>query len=383
MSLWTNCVRRTYGALLVGVAPLLALSCASPLVLYSRHGEAEGWRLSRGGPECQGAHKNGPAPPLKRKWKLGTGAAVVAAPVLTGGAVVVGNLAGQLVAADEQEGRKRGSHRIDGAVASSAAAAGPYLVVAAQGTRHTLRALDLRTGKVRWKRDLGDIAASPTVVGSRAYVGTEAGTLFAFGVERGDTLWTFSAGDQIHGAAAVCDTLLCVGSVDRFVYALSAETGRQIWKGDVGAAVYGTPALWGGRAFVGAADGTLCCLDLREGTTRWRFEAEGPIYSSAAVGNGRVYVGCDDGGVYAVSAETGQQLWRFGTGGAVRASPVIAGDVVYVGSADGVFYALDAETGEALWRYRTGGPIEGGAAVSDVGVYVGSTDRSVYAFGSK
>ena len=373
----------TLGALFLWVLSLFIFSCMPSLILPDLEDKPGEWSRFRGDPACQGVYENGPRPPLTLMWKFGTRAAIVSAPILSGGSLFVGSLDNRIYALGPRNAWKQGTYHVDGAITSSPTVWGHHLYIGTQGERYTLKTLDLHTGKVLWKREIGDVAASPAVVQNRVCVGTQNGTFFAFDSACGDTLWTFAAGDQIHTSAALYDTILYLGSADHFLYALSVDTGRLIWKADVGTGIYATPALSQGRVYVGAADGQFHCFDGQDGTVYWTFKAGGPIYSSAAVVNHHIYWGSNDGGVYALSASTGELLWRFQTGGVVTASPVVTRDVLYVGSADRVFYALDARTGAELWRYETKGPIEASAALDDHGVYVGSTDRFLYAFGPK
>ena len=375
------CTSRKAVGLAVSVLALLLSSCLPSIVVPGLEVKPGQWNAFRGGPSCQAAHDDAPTPPLRLMWKHGAKGAIVSSPVIADSTILLASLGEDVVALGLADGAKQGALRAQGAGAASPALLGHTLFIASEGKRYTLVAVNLRRGKRQWRRELGDVSASPTGTQGVLLAGSHSGTVFALDADSGDTLWSFDTGDQIHGSVAVFDTVVYAPSTDHVLYAFSLSAGRRVWAVDLGAAVYTTPALSETAAFLGTADGTFYCLNRLDGTIRWRFKAEGPVYSSAALADQRVFFGCDDGAVYALWVETGDLLWKFQTDGPVPASPVVTRNAVYVGSGDGVFYALEAATGAELWRFETDGPIEASAALSELGVYVGSTDRCLYAFG--
>ncbi len=182
--------------------------------------------------------------------------------------------------------------------------------------------------------DSSTLDASPVVVGGVLYIGSIAGSLYAFDAA-GQTncsgaprvcapLWTGQTGGPIEGSVAVSRGVVYVGSGDGDLYAFDAAGQTNC---------SGTP---------------LVCAPLWTGTTG------GPMQfgASPAVANGLVYVGSGDSSLYAFDAagilncsgdpKSCSPLWTAPTGGSITSTPAVAGGVLYVGSNDGNLYAFDA-----------------------------------------
>jgi outer membrane protein assembly factor BamB len=191
-------------------------------------------------------------------------------------------------------------------------------------------AIDARTGKVRWARNIAQSESSP---------------LFSHGI-------------------------VYFGTTDGRVHAWNAKTGTERWNYNTGGPVKGSPALKNGRIFIGNYDtGNFFALNARTGAVIWEKGGHGNFYAGPSVVDGRVYVGNNDHRVYAFSARTGDELWHFSTGNYVYASPAVWRGIVLVGSYDHNFYAINGATGSERWSFPAGGPISGAASVIDGVVY--------------
>ena len=256
------------------------------------------------------------------------------------------------------------------------------------GTNHgRVLAIDARTGRVAWRRELGRcIAASPALGRGVVYVGLMgpapctgrdrrvAGLLVALDARTGRTLWSFRAG-VIESSPLVVGRLVYFGSWDHRVYAVDVRTHRARWVFATGGEVKGGVALAGGTVFAGSYDGHVYALDARTGRLRWSagsqqgLRGRGRFYATPTVAYGRVYVGATDGVVYSFGARSGRLLWARRTGGYVYAAAAVWRGTVYVGSFDHRFYALDAATGAVRWSFLGAHPIIGASTVLDGLVY--------------
>jgi outer membrane protein assembly factor BamB len=207
---------------------------------------------------------------------------------------------------------------------------------------------------VRWKRNLGASETSPTIVGSRLYIGTAEGNVYCLRASDGKTLWRYQVGGPVKGAITYDRGRVFFGSYDGNLYSLRATTGKLLWKASSG-------RDWSG--------------------------GHGHFYSTPAVAYSRVYVGSTDHIVYAFDERTGKLVWSHVTGSYVYASPVVWDRRVFIGSYDHVFYALDAATGKVVWTFQAAGPISGSAAVIDGVVYFSHLgppgERHTYALGTR
>lgn len=275
-------------------------------------------------------------------------------------------------------------------------------------------ALNKRNGKVRWRRDLGRLAASaPAYADGRIYVtilrrngGSKNGVVAALRAKDGAQLWSRPLPSRTESSPLVAGGRVYFGSEDGTVYALRASDGATVWRYKAAGAVKGAPALADGKLYFGDYGGRVHAVRERDGKRVWssttygaRFgTGSGQFYASPAVAFGRVYIGNTDSNVYSFSASSGKLAWRTGTGGYVYASAAVAQvpggrPTVYIGSYDARFYALDARSGKVRWRHKAPGRISGAATVVGDIVYFGDlksrtttglgarTGRKVFRFG--
>jgi outer membrane protein assembly factor BamB len=275
-------------------------------------------------------------------------------------------------------------------------------------------AISQRTGKVAWRRDMGQLAASaPAYAGGRIYVTilkrdrkTNAGRVAALRAKDGKTIWSKPLPSRSESSPLFVGGRIYFGSEDGTVYALRASDGGVVWRFKAAGAVKGALALAEGKLYFGDYAGVMYSIRQSSGKRVWSKAtrgahfgtSSGQFYASPAVAYGRVYIGNTDSNVYSFSAATGKLAWRTGTGGFVYASAAVAQvpggkPTVYVGSYDARFYALDAKTGKVRWKRKAPGRISGAATVIGDIVYFGdlqsrtttglgaNTGRTVFRFG--
>ena len=241
-----------------------------------------------------------------------------------------------------------------------------------------IHAIDPATGAERWRYysrrcgwsspALGDGLVFATFIGDSRCSPLRDGEIAALSAQTGRVRWRRTIG-QSESSPLFAHGTVYFGDTDGRVDALDAATGKQRWSYDTGAPVKASPALANGRLFVGNYAGDFYALDARTGKLLWQSSGHGHLYSGASVTDGRVYVGSVDGNVYAFSARSGKQLWSFGTGGYVYASPAVWRGIVLVGSYDDTFYAINGATGTLRWSFPAGAEITGAASVIDGVVY--------------
>lgn len=246
-----------------------------------------------------------------------------------------------------------------------------------------LYAMTRKTGKVRWKKKLGHLAASsPAVAHNTVYAvilergkGIKQGRAVALDAGTGKTRWSRKLPSRAESSPLLHRGTLYFGSENGTIFALRARDGSVRWTARARGAVKGGLAYDDGRLFFADYAGDVTALRARDGKRQWRtgtrgesFGRSGNFYATPAVAFGRVYVGNTDGGVYSFSAKDGRLAWRKETGGFVYSTAAVAqvpgtGPTVYVGSYDRRLYALDARTGRPRWSKDMGGRISGGVTV--------------------
>jgi outer membrane protein assembly factor BamB len=289
------------------------------------------------------------SPPLREAWSINTHALIEFPPAVAGGVAYVVNKYGDASAvrlADRKVlWKRRRDKRLSGPPTDVTAPVYHRGLVFFAYLDGRLVALDARSGRKRWERDLqAHLESSPLAIDGRLYLGDDETNLVSLRAADGRVLWQFNSPDAIKAS----------------------------------------PSFHHGRVFVADYEGAMFCLDADSGEVLWRTNTtklppfgEGGFYSSPAIAFGRVYAARDDGTVFAFEEDDGRVAWSFPTHDFVYGSPAVAKvpgtkPTVYIGSYDEHFYALDAHTGKQEWKFDVGGPVPGTATVIGHTVYTSS-----------
>jgi len=231
-----------------------------------------------------------------------------------------------------------------------------------------LLALDLKTWREKWSRNIEDyekIPRAPAVRASngRVYVGVKPNKIAAFDYESGTRVWNYETvlrTDPDKSPYLVADDgILLIGFDDGSIHALDVASGRQIWKFETGMSLPHAMLVKDGVAYVDVYE-TTYALDAQTGKKIWKtFSAD--LRTAFDASNGVLYIAQAFNSLRAVD-RNGRQLWQ-------RELPdmttkiVISEGVLYYGTYhDSVgldfssdksnFYAVDPQTGEIIWQYK-------------------------------
>jgi outer membrane protein assembly factor BamB/predicted phosphodiesterase len=183
-----------------------------------------------------------------------------------------------------------------------------------------LVALNKQNGKQLWnkKHKHNPLHASPVLCEDMLYH-PAYGELRAMKAETGEEVWRFPLPAEnsyfpwwTMSSPAISGSRLYIGSLEGAVFALDASSGAKLWCHQTGAAitsfgpcmragsqVISSPALSGNTAYIGSADGRLYALDAESGKEMWCHNLGIPITSSAAISGNTVFIAAYDGTVYA------------------------------------------------------------------------------------
>lgn len=302
-------------------------------------------------------------------------------------------------------------------------------VVYIASTDKHLYAVDLKTGKEKWRTKLRIMKASPAVKGDRVYTGDVEGNVYCVNASTGEKVWTYtpeSGGEivsgcnfyeenilvaaqgmpvtclnpkgekvwafEIDGGSNGCPTVsgdvVFASGCDSKFHAIDAKVGRGLWAVDISGPPAATCAVDGDVAYFGTTSNQVLAIDLKAKKKLWEFEPKvksQAFYASAALTDDLVIAGSRDQKVYALDRKTGEMKWTFVTEGMVDPSPVIAGGRVYVGclSQTAEFYVLDAKTGKKKQELNLEGAACGSPAIGADCLVVGTEKGRVYCFGGK
>lgn len=134
-------------------------------------------------------------------------------------------------------------------------------VVYALAYNGNLTALDLRSGQIMWKRELGSVSDF-VVDGNRIYMIDQSDRVLALTTDGGVTLWTQS--DLLHRnltAPALYNGYIVTGDSEGYVHWINVEDGRFVAQQKVDSSGFLTePVVAGGKLLIQAKDGTVYAL---------------------------------------------------------------------------------------------------------------------------
>ncbi len=342
------------------------------------------WPQFRGNPQLTGVAAAAPPASLKLLWTFEGGESIESSAAIAGGAVYVGSQSGDLLAVDLETGKLRWKYRTTEPIGESSPAVhnGMVFVGDLAGVVH---AVDARDGKGLWTyKTGGEIKSSPVVADEKLLIGSYDEHLYGLSPRSGALLWKFKTEGPVHATAGVADGLAFISGCDAMFRAVRISDGKEMFRVASGAYTGASPALAAQAAYYGTFNNEVLGVNLRTRKIAWRYQhpkRHFPFYSSAAVADGKVVLGGRDKIVHCVNARTGKGLWTFTTRSRVESSPVIAGGRVYVGSNDGRFYVLDLATGAKLWEFTAGAPLSASPAIARGRIVIGSQDGRLYCFG--
>jgi outer membrane protein assembly factor BamB len=215
------------------------------------------------------------------------------------------------------------------------------------------RALERKTGKVRWSYDTGQdgqavqFHTDPLVVGDLIITGS----------------------DLTGGGAAR-------------LYAFEADTGKPRWKMEMGSGAAADILRLGPNVYALSFQDDLICVDWKTGELVWKFENGHPndqwIQGVApSAGDGRIFFGGLDGVIYALDANSGALLWKRELGGRISTSVLLAGGSLYAGSSNNHLYRLDPKTGTVTADFEAAEPPTGRMLFAEDSLVVFLTARKL------
>ncbi len=192
------------------------------------------------------------------------------------------------------KGEKLWVNNLDEAVFSSVQVYKDVLIVITDALK--VYALRIRDGKIIWNKRIDGrvITAGPLVTSEGLYFGTQAGSFYAFTVNKGEALWKFQAKGPVYSTPVLIKDKVYFGTENGFLYAIAKNTGELVWSYKTDKDIKGSPLS---------------------------------AFSNIMVS--------DENSVYSFNPENASVKWSATFQSRIKTSPVFAGDVVVMGLANG------------------------------------------------
>ena len=267
---------------------------------------------------------------------------------------------------------------------SFSVANGKLITMGLRGDREFIIAFDVATGKEAWatahgnafRNDRGDgPRGTPTVDGDRLYALGGNGDLSALDVRTGKIVWSKNILKEFGGrqitwgiseSPLVLGNKLLVnpGGPGASIVALNKTDGSLIWKSQSDQAGYSSAIpveVNGGTQVVFFTHQRAVGLDLKDGKLLWEYARAANNVANAATpiarGN-RVFISSDygtGGGVVEIKPDgSAQEVWFTKDMRNHHSSSVLIGDYLY-GFSSAILTAIKFDTGEIAWRDRSVG----------------------------
>lgn len=194
-------------------------------------------------------------------------------------------------------------------------------------------------------------------------------------------VWKTVAGRAVRGSAAIGESVIAVGSVDRNIVLLDRATGQIFWRAHLPGTLHAGPLLDADRLYAATEatpEGKVVALRLRDGGTVWSRKIGG-VVAPLAFDGAELFAATEAGMVVRLDPDQGSVVWRRQLSGAVRAAPVVTPDGLIIATTNDTVYLLDRAAGTITAKLATSGAILSGPAYGEHRVYAGTTDGHVLA----
>jgi outer membrane protein assembly factor BamB len=311
---------------------------------------------------------------IDRVWSVGMGGGeevmrLALAPVADDTTAYLAGHDGDVAAVDLATGRSR--WRRDLKIHLSAGPGAGEGIVVVGSPEGDVVALDAAGGAERWRVRLnGEILARPAVGGSMVVVHTVDGRVHGLKASDGTGVWSYEQPVPrltLRGSAPPVvdrDVVLCAFDNGK-VAALRLAEGDLLWSATVAAArgrtelarlvdIDSAVEVSGEDVFVVGFQGRVAMLALNSGQIWWARDMSS--YRGLALDAGSLFVSTADGAVVSLSRRDGTEQWRQD---AMRlrglSAPAVDGEAIVVGDFEGYLHWLDRTSGALLARTRAGG----------------------------
>lgn len=232
-------------------------------------------------------------------------------------------------------------------------------------------ALDAETGELAWQNEIkGEVIAAPAIDSGVLVVNSASGILKAFNASNGEEVWSVVQDVPALTLRGTSTPVMAGGGVlvgtaagELTVYIL--EKGQQGWTAEVGEPTGATelesvvdvdiaPVVYGDKAYAVSSRGNLVAVELRTGRILWKRKYSS--YRQISIDGNTIFLTDLKGHVFAIDRNNGLERWgQLSLTNRGVTGPTVDGDYVVVGDYQGYVHWLDQETGDIVARHYVDG----------------------------
>lgn len=268
--------------------------------------------------------------------------------------VVIGtdHTIGHVYAFEKETGKVRWKYPAGPGVATAIVKKGEKIYFSTLEDR--LVCLNLKNGKENWSFSTGysfvkrvNWNFSPVIVGDTVFNGGLDGVVYALFADSGKLIWKRDLGERVSTSLVISGNDLYVGTKNGHVYKLNQNSGTIEKKFKADGTIFGKMALTqnGIVFFVNwmKKGGEVLSVDLSLKHVLWRQKAPGQTAWSSAkpfLFQNSLIFGTEEGDIFAFRTHDGVRMWTYHIKGETIRSFGSSGDVLYTGTLKGNLYAL-------------------------------------------
>ncbi len=225
-------------------------------------------------------------------------------------------------------------------------------LIVAPNADYSLYALDLN-GKLKWTFTGGHAFwAQPVSDGETVYVSCMDHSLYAIDLQSGSLVWKTELGAAIVSRPLLDETgRLFVGNIDGTFYAVSADSGSKLWEQKIGSGVWAQAILYEGNLYFGDQAGRVNILNSDDGKSIQYIETEGAILGRGAVLEQGIVFGNENGDLLMIGYDGGK-IWTRTVDGSIYANLVFDGSQILIAASQSTepLVSMDSN-GNENWSY--------------------------------
>jgi eukaryotic-like serine/threonine-protein kinase len=363
---------------------LLLLSFVLLLFTSIRAQSTSTWPMFRGSSALTGISLTELPQPLKLRWTFQAKDSIESSAAIVDGVIYVGSMDASLYAVDLATGKLRWRYATGGPVQDSSPCVqdGVAYIGDLNGVLH---AVNVKTGNSNWTfKTESEIKSSPNCAKGKVYFGSYDQNLYCLSSSSGALIWKYTTEGPLHSSPAIYNEQIYISGCDEIFRSIDVLTGKRIYELPLGAYTGASVAVRDDHAFVGTFGNTVIGINLKKREAEWVYShptRSFPFNSSAAITDDRVVLGGRDKMVHCLDRISGKAIWTFLTRARVESSPLILKNRVFIGSNDGLLYELDLKSGRKNWSFTAGAPLSASPAAAQECLVIGSQDGQLYCFG--
>ncbi len=196
------------------------------------------------------------------------------------------------------------------------------------------------------------IYGAPAICGNKLVVGSSDHYLYALDVKTGDLSWKVDLGDRILMTPHIEGNSIYVGAASGYFYSLNGDNGKIQWRFKSDQILEFDVCADATGLYFGSYNGNFYKLD-RTGRLLWSYQTGLHVTSSCVFYKDLVLTSSWDTNFYGFRRDTGEAAWKVSTGLINYSGPVLHNDSVFYATHEDLYH-LNAENGEILYRKKTG-----------------------------